>query len=500
MFDIPINAVEQDGTGIEGMHIAISLQPFFGRCKETEGEVAEAVACCMTQDVSYRVLLSASKLQVDMRQERSQCVLPDAKAVYLPLKFPREVLDASQQGVQSLVGRDGEAEVAGKCLCLDEVGREVGIQCEVERMYHAVGSHQLHRLDASLQVMCLPEVGSAVQVHHHACRKRLLRQVEGIEVDAAHIHIECRRLQFPVCKRGFYATLQAEQVVLAVHIYQRLTLLQATVCLDVVKVPRRIAEVSDVGLRTKRGMGAEHVCAATGELGVGCEHIERVLGQEVVKLEVTDAGIALVSHRVQVDVADEMSPALAFLKQRISRQFRSLTQLGVGMNGHLWEAHIGQAEVAVDAAEVHRGDVPLQVCPDAFAVHQVLHRACGADINHRRHQHIAGLQAKVIHVAVCIEVDVEGLRRIALRKVFRHVGLSQAEHILVSQGGLHVCLQLSAFLRREGVPVEVDVAAGRTVRRLQVEASCRELLCVEGYVSGEVVELETALLLEGKFL
>ena len=46
----------------------------------------------------------------------------------------------------------------------------------------------------------------------------------------------------------------------------------------------------------------------------------------------------------------------------------------------------------------------------------------------------------------------------------------------MSKGSLKVGLQLSLLLRSEGIPVEVNIAAGRAVGRLQVDTSCREVL------------------------
>ena len=63
---------------------------------------------------------------------------------------------------------------------------------------------------------------------------------------------------------------------------------------------------------------------------------------------------------------------------------------------------------------------------------------------------------------------------------------------------MQVGRQLSALLGRQGVPVEVNVAGGRAVRRLQVEPARRQVLGIEGNVSCKVVELEAVSFLEGK--
>ena len=232
----------------------------------------------------------------------------------------------------------------------------------------------------------------------------------------------------------------------------------------------------------------QHVCAFARKLGVGGKTIERILRQEVVKLQIGNLSVALISHRFQVDIADNVCPTFAFQKQSVCRELRRIAR----------EAHVRQAEVAVDAAQVHRHDVPLQVSPDVSTIGEVLHGTCCADIDNGRHHHITGLQGELVDVAVCHKVDVERLRRIALDEVFRQISLSKAQHILVTQGSLKVCLELAAFLWREGVPIHVDVALGRAVRGLQVESSYREMLVVERKVDGQVVELEAALLLEGK--
>ena len=103
------------------------------------------------------------------------------------------------------------------------------------------------------------------------------------------------------------------------------------------------------------------------------------------------------------------------------------------MYGHLGEMHVGQAEVAVEAAQVHRRDVPLQVCPDVGAVGEVLHAACRADIDDRWHRHVAGLQHELVYVTARREVDVEGLRGIALGKVFGQIGRPEPKHVLAAQ-------------------------------------------------------------------
>ena len=149
--------------------------------------------------------------------------------------------------------------------------------------------------------------------------------------------------------------------------------------------------MSNVCLSTKGGAWAQHICATTRELGIGRQHIERVFRQKVVKLEVSYASVALVCHRVEINVANNMSPASAFLQQSISREFRCLAQLGVGMNGHLWESYICQAKVAIDTAQVHRGDIPLQVCSKLRTLCKVLHRTCRANVNNRRHHYITCL-------------------------------------------------------------------------------------------------------------
>ena len=337
-------------------------------------------------------------------------------------------------------------------------------------------------------------------MHDHAGLERLLRQMQGVKVDMTEIYVEVCRLQLPVRDGGIDATLHRKQVIIAVHLDHRPALLQLAVCLDVVKIPRRITQMRDVCLGMERRLWTKEVCASARELGVGGHGIQRVLGQEVMQVEVSYAGSALISHRVQVYVADNVCPSPALLEQGVSRELRRIAKPGVGMYGHLGEANVRQAEVAIDAAKVHRCDVPLQVSPDASTVCEVLHGACSAYINDARHQHIASLQREVVDVAVCHEVDVQRLRRITLGEVLRHVSLSKAKDILMPYGSLQVCFHLSTLLWRECVPIEVNVAAGRTVWCLQIETSRRQVLGIEGKVDGKVVELEATLLLEGKFL
>ena len=93
-----------------------------------------------------------------MRQKRAKRILLDAKAVHLSRQLSREVFDARQQRVESLVGRDSKAEVAGKCFCFDEFGRQIGIERKIERMDDAVGRSEFDGLDACLQVVRLLEV------------------------------------------------------------------------------------------------------------------------------------------------------------------------------------------------------------------------------------------------------------------------------------------------------------------------------------------------------
>ena len=397
--DLPVDTVKQDGTRVERMHVSVAIQALFGRGMKMEGEVAETIACCMAKHVANGVLLPAGQLHLEMWQQRAKHILLDAKAVHFPLQLTAKAIDMSHQGVEPLVGRHREAEVAGKCFHVDELRRQVGIEGKVQRMDDAVGSGQLDSLDAGLQVVRLHEVRSTVHMHHHASRERLLRQMKGIKVDVVQVHIEVGCRQLSVCDGSIDATLHAKQVVLTVHLDHCLAFIQATICLDVVQVPRSIAKMSDVCLGTKRSAWAQHICSSARELGVGRQHIKRVLGQEVVKLEAIDAGIALISHCVQVDITYDMGSASTLLQQGICRQLRCLTQLGVGMNGHLWEAHIVKAQITVDTAEVHRGDVPLQVCPDVGTVGEVLHRACRADVDDRWHHHIAGPQGEVIYIA-----------------------------------------------------------------------------------------------------
>ena len=175
LFDVPIDAVEQDSACIEAVHVTIARQTFFGRSDEVQREVAETVACSVTQDVAYRVFLSTSKFKVEMRQQGSKRVLPDAKAVHLSCQLFAEIIDASKQRVEPLVGGYREAEVACKCLCFDEFGREICIERKVERMDDAVGCSELDGFNACFQAMRLLEIGSAVKVHHHARRKWFLR-------------------------------------------------------------------------------------------------------------------------------------------------------------------------------------------------------------------------------------------------------------------------------------------------------------------------------------
>ena len=152
-------------------------------------------------------------------------------------------------------------------------------------------------------------------------------------------------------------------------------------------------------LRTELGVWAQHIRSMAGHLGIGGEKVERIVRQEVMELEVGNASIGLISHRVQIHVARQVSPSLVLHKESVGEKAGGLTHSGVGMEHHLGEMNLVKAKVSVDATEIHRRDVPFQVGTEGSAVGQVLERTRSTDIYHSGHGQGEGLQRETIHIA-----------------------------------------------------------------------------------------------------
>ena len=130
------------------------------------------------------------------------------------------------------------------------------------------------------------------------------------------------------------------------------------------------------------------------------------------------------------------------------------------MEDHLGQMNLVEPEVAVHAAEVHRRDVPLEVCPELRAVHDVEQRSVHMGIEHGGHHNVAGLEREAVHIASGTEADVQGLGGVAVGKAVGHICGGEQQDILAAQGGLDIGFQLSALAGRQGVPVEVGIATG----------------------------------------
>ena len=178
--------------------------------------------------------------------------------------------------------------------------------------------------------------------------------------------------------------------------------------------------------------------------GLKINYTERIQTMDQLIREMSRA-VESTANSTQVEVSVHVGLAFALGEQCVGCELRGPAQTGVGVEDHLGEVHLVEPEVAADASEVHRRDVPSEVCPELRAVRDIEQCAADAGIEHTGHRHVAGLQCQTVQASCGLQVDAERFGRVAGGQALGHVGSGEQEDVLAAQrcleGSLEVTLQ-----------------------------------------------------------
>ena len=200
---------------MDGVEMSFTLNTCVWVCIQIQKQFVVGESCCMPDHVLYGVVLSAVNVAFHAGEHAAQSVLIDIELFLLADGLAPYGIGLLQDGLVAFGRAYHQPQVTSSGFGKHRIGVKQHAQREVERMVDAVLGHHFHGLDVPVHLMAVLKVGTAVHAHHHAGRKRVLGQVQCIQVDMIEIEAEIG-YALPVAQVCLHTGVGLEQTVVAV--------------------------------------------------------------------------------------------------------------------------------------------------------------------------------------------------------------------------------------------------------------------------------------------
>ena len=277
------------------------------------------------------------------------------------------------------------------------------------------------------------------------------------------------------------------------------------------QVPVAVVQLVHGGVCRQMTAVGEEVCTVSLGLDVCREVVERVLGHEVVQVQVLYLDVCIVGHVVgghvafgiegDGGVAFQFHAATAFAGREVCGIFGTVGLDGAVEGDAVGDAVVLRGQQTGGKAQVlclgTQPDVGLQI----LEVSQVACRTAGGGVEGCRQVDVQTREVHLSHIAVHGTFDAQWLVGVLAEETLRHVA-HEFDHILLADLGVQAHLHLPGILIAEGVQVHIHLCEDVRVGCLHVKGRYLHVaeIGIKSDTSLEVGDFQTrTLVLQGGF-